>query len=58
MLETKCKEITDKPDKYHKELDELKKVLHWLISGLGQHGLIMNDCEGLSWEWITKNYNV
>ena len=41
-----------------KQLNDLQKTLHWLIDGLGVHGLKISDVSIVDWEWICENYNI
>ena len=45
-------------EKIYDKLEERKRVLKWLISGLGIHGLKISDAKYITWGWVIKNYNI
>ncbi len=40
------------------KINKARKKLFWLIDGLNKTGLKISDWNKVTWEWITKNYNV
>ena len=42
----------------YREVENSRKKLKWLISGIGIHGLKLSDNSHLTWDWITENYNI
>jgi hypothetical protein len=59
-----CKPTANKPlfkditDITSQQLDELKLMMNWFISGYGKHGITGNLSKELTWPWIKENYNV
>jgi hypothetical protein len=45
-------------DIIQEQLEEFRKVLNWVIGGLGIHGFKIKDASILTWDYITTNYNV
>lgn len=45
-------------DNIIEKLEERKRVLNWVIGGLGIHGFKIEDSSKLTWDYITINYNV
>jgi hypothetical protein len=44
--------------KHIEDLENLRKTMNWLISGLGRHGLQISDVKHINWQWVCENYNV
>ena len=45
-------------DKIQAKLEERRKVLNWVIGGLGIHGFKIKDASMLTWDYITTYYNI
>jgi hypothetical protein len=42
---------------YIDELEDFKKTLNWVLSGLGKTGLKISDVKYIDTKWVEKHYN-
>lgn len=45
-------------DKFHKQLEDMLKVLYWKIQGARVHGIYPNTYLGLTFDRLKELYNV
>lgn len=40
------------------EIERRRKMFHWFINGIGQHGISWEIYDHLTPDWVCKHYNV